>query len=269
MHLIHSCLFLIICQCLVTAFTVKSRTTSLVFHRYFTDGRINSLSRTEDESFDTTEGTSTDMNMSNKVKRRRRKDDNMSSPVPTNSTSISSSSTLSIPTTQQPLSIPAKTMSVQVTDIRELVSGKKSESSSTMNTSENVDTVNRKTQESVSSSASSQFNNINPASSDTSNSNKKSNNDSLERLLADAKKMRQESKTDDISMQSGSSQSLNNQIVNTLSTIVTVDFFIVCGFLVWFLLGVVFSYAFHNDSVQIAFNGKTKIRLIFGGHNSI
>jgi hypothetical protein len=42
---------------------------------------------------------------------------------------------------------------------------------------------------------------------------------------------------------------------NILSTIVTIDFFVVCAFLVWFLAGVVSSSIFKNDDIQIAFNG--------------
>jgi hypothetical protein len=45
-------------------------------------------------------------------------------------------------------------------------------------------------------------------------------------------------------------------VSKVLSTIVTIDFFVVCGFLLWFLAGIIGSYGFHNDAVQIAFNGQ-------------
>jgi hypothetical protein len=75
----------------------------------------------------------------------------------------------------------------------------------------------------------------------------------LESLLADAKRMRAE--------RGGSSSSTNSdvsagdKIINFLSVVVTLDFFVVCGLLLWFLVGVLCSYVLKNDTVQIAFNG--------------
>jgi hypothetical protein len=43
---------------------------------------------------------------------------------------------------------------------------------------------------------------------------------------------------------------------NVLSTIVTIDFFVVCGFLLWFLAGIVVRSTTGNDAVQIAFNNQ-------------
>tara|TARA_B110000305_G_C19214781_1_gene527664 strand:- start:247 stop:498 length:252 start_codon:yes stop_codon:yes gene_type:complete len=40
-----------------------------------------------------------------------------------------------------------------------------------------------------------------------------------------------------------------------VSLIVTADFFLICGFLLWFLLGAGLSIAGVGDGVQIAFNG--------------
>ena len=45
-----------------------------------------------------------------------------------------------------------------------------------------------------------------------------------------------------------------NPLKNALSTLVTVDFFVVCGFLVWFLAGIFCSSVLKDDTVQIAFN---------------
>ena len=47
---------------------------------------------------------------------------------------------------------------------------------------------------------------------------------------------------------------IKSAIGNALSTIVTADFFVVCGFLVWFLLGIFCSSILKDDTVQIAFN---------------
>ena len=74
---------------------------------------------------------------------------------------------------------------------------------------------------------------------------------SLETLLTDAKRMR--------AAKGGGIGTNNNgvgdKIINLLSTIVTFDFFVVCGLLLWFLAGVFCSYVVKDDTVQIAFNG--------------
>ena len=43
-------------------------------------------------------------------------------------------------------------------------------------------------------------------------------------------------------------------MTSVLSTIVTVDFFVVCALLLWFLAGIFSSYILKNDDIQIAFN---------------
>ena len=86
--------------------------------------------------------------------------------------------------------------------------------------------------------------------SDSSVAGGSSSGDSLEQLLADAKAMRQDN--DEESKRDGSIQ---ESVRNFLSTIVTIDFFVVCALLVWFLAGIFSSYVLKNDAVQIAFNG--------------
>lgn len=84
---------------------------------------------------------------------------------------------------------------------------------------------------------------------------KTENMNSFERLLADAKQMKlqeEENEDDD----EGNGVNVPTTIRSILSTIVTIDFFIICAFLVWFLAGVVSSSFFHNDDIQIAFNSK-------------
>lgn len=79
--------------------------------------------------------------------------------------------------------------------------------------------------------------------------NRESSN--LEGLLADAKRMRAAK-----GVTSGSSDAgTGDKIINLLSAVVTFDFFVVCGLLLWFLAGVFCSYVLKNDAVQIAFNG--------------
>ncbi len=76
--------------------------------------------------------------------------------------------------------------------------------------------------------------------------------DSLEQLLADAKAMRKDdgSSSDD----KEGDASIQDTVRNALSTIVTIDFFVVCALLLWFLAGIFGSYVLKNDAVQIAFN---------------
>jgi hypothetical protein len=86
--------------------------------------------------------------------------------------------------------------------------------------------------------------------------------DSLQQLLEDARRMEEERKG--LSSSSGVSDALSDEdgteiketIRNVLSTIVTADFFVVCGFLLWFLAGIFCRAVFNDDTVQIAFNSK-------------
>jgi len=73
--------------------------------------------------------------------------------------------------------------------------------------------------------------------------------DSMEQLLADARSMRASS-----SSALEEESSMKDTIFEVISTIVTVDFFVVVGLLVWFLAGIFCSTVLGNDAVQIAFN---------------
>lgn len=82
---------------------------------------------------------------------------------------------------------------------------------------------------------------------------------SLDQLLEDARLMTEEEK--DAKREGGvfsdeEGTGVKEVIGNTLSTIVTVDFFVVCGFLAWFLLGIFCSYILKDDTIQIAFNNQ-------------
>lgn len=79
-----------------------------------------------------------------------------------------------------------------------------------------------------------------------------SNDSSLEALLADAKRMRENEASKSVESEE---PSIPNAIKSVISTIVTVDFFVVCALLVWFLAGIFCSYVLKDDAVQIAFNG--------------
>jgi hypothetical protein len=79
-----------------------------------------------------------------------------------------------------------------------------------------------------------------------------SKDSSLEDLLADAKRMRKEATE---SGEDENSFSIPSVIRSVISNIVTVDFFVVCALLAWFLAGIFCSYVIKDDTVQIAFNG--------------
>jgi hypothetical protein len=74
--------------------------------------------------------------------------------------------------------------------------------------------------------------------------------DSMEQLLADARKMRA-STTKPVEEKE---KSMSDTFFEVISTIVTIDFFVVIGLLVWFLAGIFCSSVLGNDAVQIAFN---------------
>ena len=75
---------------------------------------------------------------------------------------------------------------------------------------------------------------------------------SLEALLADAKRMRAKEAEEN---GEADGPSIPSAIKSVISTIVTIDFFVVCALLAWFLAGIFCSYVIKDDTVQIAFNG--------------
>jgi hypothetical protein len=97
----------------------------------------------------------------------------------------------------------------------------------------------------------------NDKSSDTGSFDGRPLDDSLDQLLEDVRLMTEEEK--DARKEGGvlfdeEGTGVKEMIGNALSTIVTADFFVVCGFLLWFLLGIFCSYILKDDTIQIAFN---------------
>lgn len=118
---------------------------------------------------------------------------------------------------------------VEVRDIRDVLSGSASSSSSSVDTSSS--------------------NSI--SSVDFSNDD---GDDKMKSLLADAKRFgaaraSEKGETDE------EENPLGDKIRGVLETIVTIDFFVVCGFLLWFLAGIFSSSVLKNDAIQLAFNG--------------
>jgi hypothetical protein len=85
-----------------------------------------------------------------------------------------------------------------------------------------------------------------------------SSDDSFKQMLEDARRMQDDSGDD---VDSEIDDSIKAKVRNVLSTIVTADFFVVLGFLFWFLAGIAYRAAFDDASVQIAFNSKYLSRL--------
>lgn len=99
------------------------------------------------------------------------------------------------------------------------------------------------------------------SSASSSTQQQPSPDDSLEMLLQDAKEMqaleeKKESSKDASSTSEEGGFSIGDTLKSGLSTLVTVDFFVVCAFLLWFLAGIFCSYILKDDTVQIAFNSK-------------
>ena len=96
------------------------------------------------------------------------------------------------------------------------------------------------------------------AAASSSSSRESLSPDSLRMLLEDAKELQAlESKSRGGAVSTGDGEfSLPDTLKSILSTLVTVDFFVVCAFLVWFLAGIFCSYVLKDDTVQIAFNRK-------------
>jgi TRAP-type C4-dicarboxylate transport system permease small subunit len=69
--------------------------------------------------------------------------------------------------------------------------------------------------------------------------------------MADARKMQTENDTElqEAIDNSTAESKLPNKIRGVINTIVTVYFFVVCGFLLWFLVGIVVRSLTDNDAV--------------------
>ncbi len=92
-------------------------------------------------------------------------------------------------------------------------------------------------------------------SNDVEKKSDRTADDSLEQLLADARRMRASSTdTDGKSLSTENETSIKDKVFDVISTIVTIDFFVVIGLLVWFLAGIFCSSVLKDDTVQIAFN---------------
>jgi hypothetical protein len=90
--------------------------------------------------------------------------------------------------------------------------------------------------------------------------------DSLKMLLADARKMQDDKDTErQDAIESGTfdddtdDRSFKKKVRSTIGTIIAADFFVVCAFLVWFLIGIAARTVADNDTIQIAFNNNFQL----------
>ena len=91
--------------------------------------------------------------------------------------------------------------------------------------------------------------------SDNVDESRRTTDDSLEQLLADARSMRSRTSEESSRLEDEEeSTSIRDTVFEVVSTIVTIDFFVVIGLLVWFVAGIFCSSVLGNDTVQIAFN---------------
>jgi hypothetical protein len=135
---------------------------------------------------------------------------------------------------------------LQVQDVRDLVGGGKP-------------TASASSPESFSSPGSAKVSVSSSAKSSEPDTPSTGIDDALQMLLQDAKEMQALEKKEAGEVTSGSEDegfSIPDTFKKVLSTIVTVDFFVVCGFLLWFLAGIFCSYVLKDDTVQISFNRK-------------
>eukprot|EP00536_Pseudo-nitzschia_multiseries_P001523 jgi/Psemu1/322103/estExt_fgenesh1_pg.C_190051 len=136
------------------------------------------------------------------------------------------------------------------------------EPSTIANVSNFLLSITRSKDDAPSSSSSAMSASSSPTSNSSSSASKtglddfggKSLDDSLDQLLEDARVMTEKEKDENGMLSDEEGTDVKKVIGNALSTIVTADFFLVCGLLAWFLLGIFCSYILKDDTVQIAFN---------------
>jgi hypothetical protein len=217
------CSFLSI-ACIITsslAFVLPSSKQTFSINKSFSQSReiISSpllLSSSSDENSE-----------ANRKRRRKRKDGKSAGEVLQSNPSKGPDIEITA-TTDEP------DVELQVMDVRDILS----QSSSSSSPSSGVESVDSSVE-----TPSTSFTESNDSFTKPANLDK---DDSMAQLLADAKKMREEAPEEEISAP--------NAIKSVISTIVTADFFVVCGLLLWFLAGIFCSYIIKDDAVQIAFN---------------
>jgi hypothetical protein len=137
-------------------------------------------------------------------------------------------------------------VSLQVTDVRELVGGGSTAAKPRIDETSRTKATAAVTSSPLSSSPTKTDDDISSTSIE----------DPLEQMLADARQMAAvEGPSSAASDAEETGSGVGGAVRGAISALVTVDFFIVCTLLLWFLAGIFSSYVLQNDAVQIAFNG--------------
>jgi hypothetical protein len=153
---------------------------------------------------------------------------------------------------------------MQVRDIRDLVPGGRRASSSTETPSEPEEADMASSSSPQPAPTKSMYVSAGAGSNSENTGNLE---DSLKMLLLDARKMQDDKDTErQDAIESGTfddstddETSFKKKVRSTIGTIIAADFFVVCAFLVWFLIGIAARSVADNDTIQIAFNNNFQL----------
>jgi hypothetical protein len=247
-------------------------------HRFVTVSRVVSTaaavlptSRLFSSQDDDTDASASASRPKRRVRRRKESDAGDASSDDTNADSSSSTSaeeTAAPPEAAAPaadLKPREAAKPMQVRDIRDLVPGGRASSTETPSGS----SVPEQSDTSASSPSSTQAaptKSMYVSAGAGSNSENTGNlDDSLKMLLADARKMQVDKDTErKEAIESGTAdetddRSLQKKVRSAIGTIIAADFFVVCAFLIWFLVGIAARSVADNDTIQIAFNNNFQL----------
>ena len=180
-------------------------------------------------------------------RRRRRRKDGKNVEAKEESEKVEEPSTVNVSTSKP------EPVTVKVQDIRDLVAGKTPEETVEDETkSQSIEEYDDEDDEDLDDDEEYEYYYEDEDNNEVIVGTSSTGDSSLEALLADAKRMRAK-EAEEKSEADG--PSIPSAIKSVISTIVTIDFFVVCALLAWFLAGIFCSYVIKDDTVQIAFNG--------------
>ena len=225
------------------------------------NGRSTSLTITSMASDDDDTASSS---QSVPKKKRKRKDGHTFSPPPSSDVTDESEITSSVPELEEKEEAadeiiaaaseePKKTSVVmKVRDIRDVISGAPEPTEEVVEEEEYID--DEAEDDELADDEEWEYYDVDEDGSEIILSNDETSartaDDSMEQLLADARSMRRASSD----VEEEEETTIKDKVFDVISTIVTVDFFVVIGLLVWFLAGIFCSSVLKDDTVQILFN---------------
>jgi len=263
---------------LASGFTSPTQHASVEFHRWSTLNEIKAMpivsfssGVVNSDSFSKLHMASDgDASSSSSRKRRKRKDGKQFVPSTSSTTDAETeqeqqkeqtSSPEPEQTSPKPTEQPKQnTVVMQVRDIRDVLSGDDTTTTAPAATTDAADDNDDDDEELADDEEWEYYDEENEEEFNTPTPvGGRTNDDSLEQLLADARRMRSStssSTNNGVMLQNEREKesSIKEKIFDAISTLVTVDFFVVIALLVWFLAGIFCSAVLGNDAVQIAFN---------------